>query len=56
MEWCLGCHRDPGPNVRPREHVFDFGWTPPDAAHGGGIEMAAAHDVQPRTDCTACHR
>jgi len=56
MEWCLGCHRDPGPNVRPREHVFDFGWTPPGAAHAGGVAAAVAHDVQPRTDCTTCHR
>src|SRR5215210_6928437 len=23
MEWCLGCHRNPAPHLRPREHVFD---------------------------------
>src|SRR5438270_6496915 len=22
MEWCLGCHRDPGQNLRPRDQVF----------------------------------
>ena len=24
MEWCLGCHRDPGKNLRPRDQVFNM--------------------------------
>lgn len=30
MQWCLECHREPERFVRPREHVFDMDWRPPD--------------------------
>ncbi len=26
MEWCLACHRDPTPNLRPREALFEMNW------------------------------
>ena len=29
MEWCLGCHRDPGSNLRPRDQVFNMRYLPP---------------------------
>ena len=29
MQWCLDCHRDPVPNIRPREAVTDLRWEPP---------------------------
>src|SRR5436305_8452461 len=29
MEWCLGCHRDPGKNLRPRDQVFNMRYRPP---------------------------
>jgi hypothetical protein len=29
MGWCLDCHRDPAPNLRPHEAVFDMNWKPP---------------------------
>jgi len=29
MEWCLGCHRDPGKNLRPRDQVFNMHYQPP---------------------------
>ena len=29
MEWCLGCHRDPGQNLRPRDQVFNMRYRPP---------------------------
>ncbi|HKV82468.1 MAG TPA: cytochrome c3 family protein [Candidatus Sulfotelmatobacter sp.] len=32
MEWCLGCHRDPGKNLRPRDQVFNMRYQPPSAA------------------------
>ncbi|HXJ91027.1 MAG TPA: cytochrome c3 family protein [Candidatus Binatia bacterium] len=33
MEWCLGCHRDPGKNLRPREQVFNMRYQPPSAGN-----------------------
>jgi len=32
MEWCLGCHRDPGKNLRPRDQVFNMRYQPPSSA------------------------
>lgn len=27
MEWCLSCHRDPTPNLRPKDAIYEMGWT-----------------------------
>ena len=58
MEWCLGCHRDPGRYVRPREDVFTFGWSPSEGEGAGEprLDVVAAYDVRARTDCMTCHR
>jgi hypothetical protein len=57
MQWCLDCHRDPGPRLRPSAFIFDTEWrrgpdTPTPAAlletyHIGGRKL---------TDCSICHR
>jgi Cytochrome c7 and related cytochrome c/Class III cytochrome C family len=56
MEWCLACHRNPEPNVRPREQVFNMAWEPPADQAGLGRQLVKAYDVHPRTDCSTCHR
>jgi Cytochrome c7 and related cytochrome c len=33
MEWCLGCHRDPGKNLRPRDQVFNMRYQPPSSGN-----------------------
>jgi hypothetical protein len=53
MGWCLDCHRDPGPHLRPKSEVTNMDWQPP--ANGDGMAVASAH-VQPSTDCVTCHR
>ena len=37
MEWCLGCHRDPGKNLRPRDQVFNMRYQPP--SNGNPVAM-----------------
>jgi hypothetical protein len=58
MSWCLDCHRDPAPNLRPREAVFDQTWTPPADAAALGRSLMAAYHVRTDhlTDCSICHR
>jgi hypothetical protein len=56
MEWCLGCHRNPEPHVRPREQVFNMAWEPPPNQAALGRRLLKAYDVHPRTDCSTCHR
>lgn len=53
MEWCLACHRDPGPNLRPRSEVFNAAW---EAPAGRGRDLLQEHDVQELTHCSTCHR
>jgi hypothetical protein len=56
MEWCLDCHRHPERHVRPREAVFEMGWTPPGDQMALGLELMKANDIHARTDCSTCHR
>lgn len=56
MEWCLGCHRNPQPNIRPRSEVFNMDWQPPADQPNLGEELMAAHKVRARDDCSVCHR
>lgn len=58
MSWCLSCHRDPTPYLRPRSAIFDQSWTPPkDQAEQGKKLLAEYHiDLRHLTDCSRCHR
>jgi hypothetical protein len=28
MSWCIDCHRNPEPHIRPKENVYDMNWIP----------------------------
>lgn len=66
MEWCLQCHRDPAPHLRPRDQVFNMRWKPgdeTDAATGRplnarelGERLRQEYDVKSLTSCSVCHR
>ncbi len=56
MEWCLGCHRHPEPNVRPREQVFNMNWKKDPSNKNLQKELVKKYDVQSVTHCNACHR
>ena len=58
MDFCLDCHRDPAPNLRPKDHITDMGWKPPADARAKG-EAIAAHEgirIGELTHCYVCHR
>jgi menaquinone reductase, multiheme cytochrome c subunit len=59
MAWCLSCHRNPEPFLRPRDQVTNMDWKPPQggtAATALGKELREKYHVNPSTDCVACHR
>ncbi|HUE46740.1 MAG TPA: cytochrome c3 family protein [Aestuariivirgaceae bacterium] len=55
MGWCLECHRDPEPRLRPTSEVFEMGWIgdghPPIGTPT--LDAAAARRL---TDCSTCHK
>lgn len=58
MDWCLECHRNPEPFLRPPSAVFTMGWQPPAdpislANQGVGHDSLHANSL---TDCSVCHR
>lgn len=56
MGWCLQCHRDPAPNLRPAADIFDPDWHTP-AGHSARVQkIAHAIDNKHLTDCSVCHR
>ncbi len=56
MGWCLACHRDPTPYIRPRDQVTNMTWVPQGDPVVLGKELAKKYDVKTRTNCTTCHR
>jgi hypothetical protein len=57
MGWCLDCHRDPNPRLRPLEEITSMTWEPPAGDREAfGRELAKRYDVKPRTSCYTCHR
>ena len=59
MQWCLDCHRNPAPNLRPQEFITSLTWTPPtDPAEAKALadKLYTENDVHSRTSCSTCHR
>jgi hypothetical protein len=58
MGWCLECHRNPAPNLRPAEFVTKLDWEPPagKTATDIGLEIIKAKNVNPPLNCGGCHR
>jgi Cytochrome c7 and related cytochrome c len=56
MGWCLECHRNPGPHLRPRSEITNMEWRPQGDPAGLARELVASLDVATRTSCSTCHR
>jgi hypothetical protein len=53
MGFCLHCHRDPEPHLRPPELVTVMGY---EGSPEEGARIAAELDIRPPTHCSGCHR
>jgi hypothetical protein len=59
MQWCLECHRNPAPNLRPMDKVFAMDWKPgPDQEEQGQkfITERKIRSAAELTNCSTCHR
>lgn len=54
MGWCLECHRNPEPNLRPKHLItkMDYEQESPEV----GAQLRAQNNVHPKEDCSTCHR
>jgi hypothetical protein len=57
MQFCLDCHRDPGPNLRPKDQVYDTEWRRTEDTPSPET-LLADYRIGARnlTDCSICHR
>jgi len=57
MGWCLDCHRDPAPHLRPQSEITSMEWQPEQPRRQIGAAIAAKLGVAPPVEtCTGCHR
>jgi hypothetical protein len=57
MEFCLDCHRAPGPRLRPKDQIYNTGWQRSESTPSPEALMAEYHiGDRNLTDCSICHR
>jgi len=67
MSFCLECHRNPEPRLRPQSEITNLGWIGPDVndpksmqAHQEMVEREygkfTPEHIQSLTNCSMCHR
>ncbi len=59
MRFCLSCHVNPKPNLRPLSQITNMRWKPPADQAKVSDQLAALYhlDLSGRlTDCSTCHR
>ncbi|MFH1466295.1 MAG: cytochrome c3 family protein [Pseudomonadota bacterium] len=56
MGWCLDCHRDPAPHLRPPGDITNMAWVPAGDARAQGEALVKLRATTPPEDCASCHR
>ena len=59
MQWCLDCHRDPEPALRPKDQVFNMDWKAPDNQAELGAKLRTEYKIRTKEElvsCSTCHR
>ena len=52
MAWCIECHRNPGPNLRPKDQITNMTWTP----SADEAAQYAEATLRGPEHCSGCHR
>jgi hypothetical protein len=53
MGWCVDCHRNPTPHLRPRDQITSTTWR---ASPETTAQLAALYRPRSLTTCSTCHR
>jgi hypothetical protein len=58
MQWCLDCHRNPAPSLRPRDQIFNMQWQPSGDPQALGQRLMNEYNIKGTrrlTSCSTCH-
>ncbi len=53
MEWCLNCHNNPAPHIRPFDQLTTMGYEAPE---GEGARLVIERNIHAPINCSTCHR
>ena len=56
MGWCLECHRNPGPNLRPVSEITNMAWDAKTAGYDWQSDPKRTRKLEPPQNCSGCHR
>jgi hypothetical protein len=56
MGWCLDCHRNPQPHLRPALEITNMTWKPARDPAARARQLAQLRPVAPPVHCSGCHR
>lgn len=56
MGFCLDCHRNPGPSLRPVNEVTNMYWEKPDNQAEFAAKVIEEKKISPPVNCAGCHR
>jgi hypothetical protein len=56
MGWCLECHRNPTPNLRPVSEVTNMAYDAKAAGYDPASDPLRTRPVNPPEHCSGCHR
>ena len=56
MKFCLDCHRNPDARLRPIDEVTNLAWTAGDQAEEVGARIREELNINPKDNCSTCHR
>jgi hypothetical protein len=58
MQFCLDCHRDPAPHLRPLDQITSMNWQPEGDGRAQGQALIKQYGIRvgQTTHCFVCHR
>ena len=58
MQFCLDCHRNPAPHLRPLDQITNMAWKPTGNREAQGHALAQQYGIRAGelTHCYVCHR
>lgn len=60
MEWCLSCHRNPAPHIRPQSEIYNTAWSKdeitPEQEREVQEKIGRLRSKELLTSCSTCHR